>query len=474
LFGLIAIGAAGLLAACGQAATPTPSAPVKPTEAPKPAEAKPPAAAPSQAAAAPTSAPAAAAASPTTAAQGAPAAKPAAGGAKAKITFMTWGGAERLKIWEEKVVGGFNKANPNAEASLLPAQADYDTKLLTMAAGGTAPDVFRLSQYSAIDYIAKGFTLDLDPYLRRDSLKIEDFCSPPYTQAQYKGKWMAIPHGALGNFVIWYNRDLFKQAGVPFPKPDWTWDQMVEAARALTKGDVFGTNLGQATYPPPYAFLWSNGGDEISEDGKSWGADRPESIDGLQQLVDLPQKDKVSPLPGNIPQGLGDIFLSGKVAMNYTGSWYEATAKQAKFDYAYVNNPKMKGTQTGFSEQNASAGYNKGKSLDAEWDFLKYIISEENQRTEASAGLNQPSHPKLLKDPTYLEIKDPPYDRKPSVPSLLVRTRGATLIPGYSKVYDVWQQKMGSVYAGESKLGDAIKEITAVAKKVIQDASQGA
>jgi multiple sugar transport system substrate-binding protein len=470
------VGAAGLLlTACGQPAAPTP-VPAQPTAAAKPAEAgaPKPTEAPKPAAAAPTAAPAVAtkpaAAPAASTATAAPAAKPAAGGEKVKITFMTWGGAERLKQWQEKVVDAFNAKNTGVEASLLPAQADYDAKLLTMAAGGTAPDVFRLSMYVAIDYIAKGFTLDLDPYLQRDGAKIEDFCLPPHTQAKYKGKWMAVPHGALGHFVIWYNRDLFKQVGVDFPKNDWTWEQMVETAKALTKGDVFGVNLGVSTYPPPYTFLWSNGGEEIAEDGKTWGGDRPESVDAIQQIADLRHKHKVSPLPGNIPQGLGDVWLSGKVAMNYTGAWYEATARQAKFDFAFVLPPKMKGGQVGFTEHNATAGHNKGKNPDAEWTFLKYIIGEENQRNEVVSGLNQPSNPKILQEPTYLQIDKPPYDRRPSVPNLLVKTRGVSLIPGYSKIYEAWQQKLAPVYAGERKADEAIKEITAVAKEVIQQA----
>jgi len=472
LLGGLGAGAAGwLLAACGQAA---PTAPAKPTEAPKasdtsaakPTEAPKPAAEAAKPTAAATQAVAAAA--PTAS----PAAAPkAAGGDKTKITFMTWGGAERLKIWGENVVGGFNAKHPTIEATLLPAQADYDAKLLTMAAGGTAPDVFRLSQYVAVDYIAKGFTLDLDPYLRKDNIKIEDFCSPPYTQAFFKGKWMAVPHGAIGNHVLWYNRDLFQKTGVSFPSNDWTWEQMVEVARSLTKGDQFGLDIGVSTYPPPYEFMWSNGGEELAEDGKTWGGDRPESIDAVQQIVDLRTKHKVSPLPANIPQGLGDIFLSGKVAMHLDGPWYEATANQGKFDYTSVLLPKMKGTRIGFSEQNATAGYNKGKNVDAEWEFLKHIISEDNQRVEASTGLNQPSHPKILKDPAYLKIQKAPYQRETVAPNNLIKTRGVTLIPQYNKIYETWMQKLGPVYAGERKAEDAVKEVTEVAKKVIAEAN---
>ena len=461
LLGGLCASAAGLLvAACGAPAPEPTKAPEKPAQ-------------PAQPAPTPTPQPAA---KPTAAVTPVAATKPAAG-EQVKIVFFTWGWAERFKVWRDDVVGGFNKAHPNIVAELLEGPSEYESKLLTMAAGGVAPDVFRLSQSYSIDVFAKGFCMELDSYLKRDSFVIEDYTSPPYAQCKYKGKWYGVPHGAAGNFVLWYNRDLFKAAGVPFPKDDWAWDDFVAAAKALTKDtngdgkvDQWGTSSGIATGGAmPFAVIWSNGGEELTEDGKSFELDKPPAMEAQRLLVDLHLKHKVVPMPGEIPQGLGDIFLSGKVAMHYSGAWYEVTAKTAKFDFGIVLNPKMRAGQVAYAEQNVTSGYKGSKYPDACWAFLRHLISEENQKVESLSGLNGPSMPKILQSSEFQEVKGPPYSRKPIVPNLLCKTRGIPLIPQARKFRDAYRQKTGAVWTGERKLEEVIPEVVEAAKKIIAE-----
>src|SRR5262249_60363321 len=108
----------------------------------------------------------------------------------------------------------------------------------------------------------------------------------------------------------WSNRSFVQKAGLSFPSNGWTWGQMVEVARSLTKDAQFGVDIGVSTYPPPYEFMWSNGGEELAEDGKTWGGDRPESIDAIQQIVDLRRKHRLWPVPANISQALRTLLLS--------------------------------------------------------------------------------------------------------------------------------------------------------------------
>ncbi len=430
---------------------------------------------------APSSAAATTAASTTSSAAAAAPAPAAPAGGSAQLVFFTWGSAERFKIWGDQVVGGFNKGHPGIVATLLEGPSDYEPKLLTMAAGGTAPDVFRLSEYWAVDIFAKNFCLQLDPYLARDKFKIEDHTSPPYTQCQYQGKWYAVPHGAAGNFVVWYNRDLFTKAQVAFPTDDWTWNDFLTTAKALTKSDAgkpvqWGTSMEMVNYGVPYSYIWSNGGDELTPDGKSYLLDQQPAMQALQLLADLTTKEHVAPTAAEIPQGLGDIFLSGKVAMHYSGAWYEATAHQAKFDFGLVLNPKMNASseRVAFAEQNATAAYRQGKHLDAAWQLLQYLISPENQKVESSTGLNGPSDPAILNSPDFLNVNGAPYSRKAIVPGLLAKTRGATLIPGYAQIQTAYSQKLATVWTGATTLQNAVPQVVAVAKQVIaQDQQSG-
>ena len=86
--------------------------------------------------------------------------------------------------------------------------------------------------------------------------------------------------------ALWYNKELFKQAGVAYPTANWTWNDLTAAAQKLTdpaKG-VYGIAApaeDQANYDNT---ILQAGGQILSADGKKSGLDSPEAIRGLQLL----------------------------------------------------------------------------------------------------------------------------------------------------------------------------------------------
>lgn len=129
-----------------------------------------------------------------------------------------------------------------------------------------------------------------------------------YEERCYGLPWIANP------LIVFYNQDLFDEAGIPYPSPDggWTWEEFIDIAKRLTttKEDAFGNNYKQYGYvvdgwPNIETFIWAGGGDIIAENGVDVLLDSQESISGLAILNKIlkagisPSYSEVSSLGSN-------------------------------------------------------------------------------------------------------------------------------------------------------------------------------
>jgi len=122
--------------------------------------------------------------------------------------------------------------------------------------------------------------------------------------------------------LIYYNKNLFRQAGLPDPYQlylhgEWTMDKFVEIAERLTKNDSHGNPIQfGCNMPYPWYPVWAFGGEFLSPDYKRCLLDTPQAIRGLQWMKDLRWKYHVSPTPaeGNMS---AFKFESGRLGMMF-------------------------------------------------------------------------------------------------------------------------------------------------------------
>ncbi len=196
-----------ILAACGGApAAEQPAATAAPAAAPTAAPA----------AAAPTAAPAAA--EPTAAPAPEPTAAPAAE-EQTTITYFTFSAApDHLKDLDQ-MIAAFTAANPGIAVKVETAPFDqYFTKLQTLIAGGTPPDVFELNYENFVSYASKGVLLDMTPLASTDTGFAQRFYPRAYEAFSSDGKQFGLPQ-SFSNVVLFYNKDLFDAAGQSYPRP---------------------------------------------------------------------------------------------------------------------------------------------------------------------------------------------------------------------------------------------------------------
>jgi len=348
--GGVAVAAGGaLLAACGAPAAPTaapaapkaaePTKPAAPAAAPTTAPAAPAAPAP----AAPTTAPAAPAA-PTAA----PAAKPAAATGPAKIVFWKFGGATSEVPFVRKVTEEWGKAN---NVTIEYSDNEWSVKREKMIAafqakriadvlapdGQSIPDLASLGVITALDDLDKSMTDKWKP----------NYIPEIWNTTVYKGKFWAIaPYVDSGTFYT-YNKELFKAAGVT--KVPTNWEELREAAKACTKGDVAGITISVATDTNDCntfeGIAYGNGGRWLDEAGKKVLIDQQVWIDTLQLYVDLAKDNSIpkGPTETNFASS-GTIFLQSKaavwVSLSYLGAFTQSQNK-TDFPAGMVLFPKM-------------------------------------------------------------------------------------------------------------------------------------
>lgn len=259
---------------------------------------------------------------------------------KVTITLATWTGADESKELQA-VIDKVNAAATDYEIVLQAVPADYYTKLQTMIAGNTAPDLMWLSQEFVANYANSEALMDITDQVAKLSdmpaAKLDDYYPGSLAVAKYADKLYGLPWIAQP-VMLYYNPAMFEAAGIDPPDETWTWDTFKDAAKKLTLKDASGTVTQYGTsfsgWPPIHMFVWQAGGEVISSDLKSSPIDSPEAIMGEQFYADIIYNpDYAVPQAVIAEQGFGEMVKAGKVAMFFGGAADD-------LDYAYQKDPK--------------------------------------------------------------------------------------------------------------------------------------
>ncbi len=331
------------------------------------------------------------------------------------INMLGWGSPlEKENV--EKGLQLFQERNPGITVEWLHTPQDYSTKLQTMLAGGTAPDVFWAN--NMLDYVARDVVLDITSYLQADPvLSKPDYFIQPQEQERstYNGKWYGIgscwvlPH-------LYYNADLLAQAGVEPPSTDptkaWTWEQFVENARKLTV-DTAGKHPGDSGFDANNVQQWgvswgtwslmrdvmvySNGGQAFTAE-HTCELGQPAAIEAIQAVADLMNTHQVAPQAATTEQlGMSSqqMLASGKLALLADGSWALQDIAKLGFKYGCGVLPKMKESATA-AQAHVHVISQETDQPEAAWKLLAFLSSDDYQRDLCKVGLWLPSHTSLL------------------------------------------------------------------------------
>lgn len=270
----------------------------------------------------------------------------------------------------------------NVEWETTVAFANYFSRLLTLIAGGQAPDVIEMNVENFPDYARRGVFEPLDGLIADSGMDIDDFFAGPLGIFSYDGVQYGLPR-SFSTVAVFFNKDLFEEAGVEIPTADtyWTWDEYVENAKKLTRGEgaqrQFGLVPGNVITPWAGAYIPGMGVDWINEEGTEVMFDSPEALAVSQLVVDLFHVHEVAPSFTTLQDaGALNLFQTGRVAMFESGPWNIPTLRESvTFEWDVMHRPVLVEPSTE-SFANMVGISSSSDKKDLAWEFIQAWTSD--------------------------------------------------------------------------------------------------
>lgn len=272
---------------------------------------------------------------------------------------------------------------------------EYYQKVSAQLAAGQPVDIGRIAESQMPAVIQKGQAVDLTEYIKDfsdDQVYLSTFKNAAYHDGHYYG----IPSGVY-NMLLYYNKDMFDQAGIPYPSADWdhsiTMDQVREIAQKLTKGEGATKTFGFAA-GPYMAFIGqyavSAGGDNVFTPEGDCALTEPASIAAYKWFDGMLRDDKSQPRPTDTKVvSTWDMFKSGRLAMTVDGTWFFSSAKNDIKSFKVGLAAVPSATGKAYSSQFVDSWLIwQGTQHEKEaWEALKAINSVEATKALAQKGV---------------------------------------------------------------------------------------
>ncbi|HHW08762.1 MAG TPA: sugar ABC transporter substrate-binding protein [Firmicutes bacterium] len=328
-------------------------------------------------------------------------------GMAAEKTKLVWGLytniPERVTVWEGWAKK-FEALHPNVEVEILGAASGWYDKLLVWIAGGVAPDVAWMGMNMYVSFT--DLLLPLNHLIDKDPA-IKSILPQAHINMTWEGQILGLTYG-LNTHTVFYNKDMFNEAGLAYPKDDWTWDDAMNMAKQFTKdtnGDGVPDRWGLNVYWPYTA--WNYGGDVFSPDGRTILINRPATIKTMQLFADLNNgKAGVQP-PASLNLGDSKAQVANGITAMAPRGVFDITYFQnsSKFDWDVVGMPAtvvdgQRYRATFFSPE-AWCIPRDAKNPDLAAEFIRFILQPEQTAEFAAIGAIIPSQPQVAADVFY-------------------------------------------------------------------------
>lgn len=394
------------------------------------------------------------------------------------VFWNNWDGTREAQL--EEVLGRFEAAHPDIKVENVTLTSSTTTqRMLAALASGDVPDLYMTASNDVSQWASLGALQGLDDYVARDGLALDTVFYPSSIEgSRYDGKLIQLPFKVPTSLAVWYNRDLFTEAGLDPDNPPKTWKELEDAATRLTKTDgnvinQLGFNVCiNCTTAAENAFVeWlsRNGGSLFTPDGKTVAFDGKEGIETLQWMVDFSNTTSGSwgaavEQFGNTFPEVRPSFYAGKVAMMMDGPFLYNIMRADAPDMldkvgvfvAPINgdNPDAKERFTAYGVP----GYgipSGAKNPDDAWEVLKFIAADMDG---ACAFFQMQGRP----DSPLAECKaETPERLAAPLAENIALVEAAVSPPGFPEIHKRIQQMQEAALLGNESVEEAIANAAA-------------
>jgi multiple sugar transport system substrate-binding protein len=340
-------------------------------------------------------------------------ASPEGGKVAGDVSFMVFGDPEEIQAYRD-VIAEFKNQQPGVDVNLIEAsdRDDLIARLSTSFSGGTPPDLFLLNYRFYAQFAARSV---LEPIEQRvddsDVFQQDDFYKEAMDAFRFGGELTCLPQN-ISSLVVYYNKDLFREAGLPEPRSGWRWTDMVSAAKQLTKdedgdgmAEVYGLGV-EASLIRIAPFVWSNGGELVDDEDSPthFTLDSPEAEVVLNEFFRLRLVHKAVPSDEEVEAEDDETrFQNGRLAMVLSSRRSTPTFRTiTEFDWDVAPLPQFK-EQAGILHSDAYCLTKASENKDAAWDFIEYALGPEGAPVVARSGRTVPSLKEVAESQAFLD-----------------------------------------------------------------------
>jgi len=381
--------------------------------------------------------------------------------------------------WETlvgKLVDQFNAAHPNIHVTMLSVPSNADTKLLTAIASGDPPDVFTEWNPTLGEYAQRDAILPLDQFMVGKYSGLKDWLYPIVNKyGSYNGKLYGLGM-SMNTFMLFYNKEMFQQAGLDPNKPPKTIAQLDADQSKLWKIDSQGTIHRIGFYPSWYE-VWAPTWNVKMYQGGKYDMNNSNALklmDWLNWYGKQYPATQVNAFTSNFGNATaGDPFVGGEEAFQINGMWELPTITQyaPHLKYGVTPLPAPPGGQNNSTWVNGNFNIipKFSKHPKEAFEFIAWMAGYDNQQWAAKSlplGGWIPASPKIAELPAYQQFLDGnPYRKEFAA---IMNSPGDDITP-ITPAQQFYETKLGDAASSVLEQKKSPAQALSGAQKEVQD-----
>lgn len=388
----------------------------------------------------------------------------------------------RFSVWDYSmepvypaVLKAFEQENPDIKVDVIDIAAkEYPDKMTVMLAAGEDVDVFAVKDFASYsNYAERNYLTPLNSFVSKSKIDLKPY-GGALNYVKNKGRLMVFPYRS-DIYILYYNKDIFDKAGVPYPSNDMTWQQYREIAKQITRGEgndkIWGAyfHFWRSQVQIPLLLTTKT----TLSDGK-YAFLKP-----MYQLVlGMQNEDKSIMSYAEIKTSSANyrgLFESGKVGMEYMGTWFigsliiDKKVGKHNVNWGIARAPHWPGvsagsTITGITNLAINA---KSSKKDAAWKLVSFMGGAKGAKIFAKYGVFP-----ALRTPEVLDI----YTSADGFPAggtnaLVTDKTTVELPPGpnANAIDKTLQEEHELIMTGQKSLQQGLKDMEKRVKEVKED-----
>lgn len=292
---------------------------------------------------------------------------------------------------------------------------EHEKKVLTSILSENPPDVVNLVT-PVPKWAARKALVSLDDIISKDRLDTSQFFSSLWQEMKYRGSTYALP-AYTASYALFYNKKIFKEAGLDPEKPPRTWEEVKAYSRKILKRE--NGRISRMGFIPHYGNIetpliisFELGARFIDEKTQKVNLADPRIVKAFQwekDFFDAYTFPEVNAFMGAMGYGGQHGFISGKVAMIINDNSFIDQIEKYKpgMDYGVAEIPAFEGSKPVSSAGSWWLAIPRGaKNKRAAWEFIKFVVSRNTQLKESLSREESlfPANRLAANDPEFLSI----------------------------------------------------------------------